>query len=130
MYVYLNKCVMIILSIPLTYLHLCLYILPDNSYRFSPFITFYFYSVLYVTNSRCINFSTNIWFHSQADEVETLQYIIQSSNSYQNALGCKEGKNKEKDKKSSILVEVMNAEVVRHPDYEVSLWDIKNYVTI
>ena len=55
MYVYLNKCVMIILSINLTYLHLCLYILPDYSYWFSPFITFYFYSVLYVTNSRCIN---------------------------------------------------------------------------
>ena len=123
MHVYLTTCVVMILSIPLISLHLCLYKLPDYSYRFSPLIS-YFYSVLYITNSRCINLFTNILFHSQADEVETLQYIIQSSNSYQNVQGCKEGKNKEKDKKSSILVEVMNAEVVRHPDYEVSLWDI------
>ena len=63
------------------------------------------------------------FFSSQAGEVETPQYIIQSSHSYPSPLDCKEGKNKdkEKDKKSSILVEVMNAEVVRHPDYEVSL---------
>ena len=53
--------------------------------------------------------------------METPQYIIQSSRSYPSPLDCNEGKNKEKDKKSSILVEVMNAEVVRHPDYEVSL---------
>ena len=55
--------------------------------------------------------------------METPQYIIQSSHSYPSPLDCKEGKNKDKDKdkKSSILVEVMNAEVVRHPDYEVSL---------
>ena len=63
------------------------------------------------------------FFSSQAGEVETPQYIIQSSHSYPSPLDCKEGKNKDKDKdkKSSILVEVMNAEVVRHPDYEVSL---------
>ena len=32
---------------------------------------------------------------------------------------AKEEGNKEKDKTSSILVEVINAEIVRHPDNEV-----------
>ena len=86
--------------------------------------------LLFPSNFILYYLSINNLFHSQADEVETLQYIIQSSNSNQNVQGSKEGKNKDKDKKSSILVEVMNAEAVRHPDYEVSLWDIKNYVTI